>query len=105
MIVLDQDIFAIVPTQIGSTRVLQTWVGGKVVYDAAEDPFGEEAIEDEFGVDLDFEEGAGHGMYQWQDHLVPGSPCESSRKKALRAVNGSTVRNLSSSSVFRQRHR
>ena len=68
MIVLDQDIFAVEPTQIGSTKVLQTLVGGKVVYDASEDPFGEEAIEDEFGVDLDFEEGAGHGMCQWHDH-------------------------------------
>jgi hypothetical protein len=43
-------------------------VGGKVVYDASEDPLGEEAIEDEFGVDLDFEHGAGHGMCQWHDH-------------------------------------
>jgi predicted amidohydrolase YtcJ len=68
MIVLDQDIFAIEPTQIGSTKVLQTLVGGKVVYDASEDPFGEEAIEDEFGVALDFEDGAGHGMCQWHVH-------------------------------------
>ena len=68
MIVLDQDIFAIEPTQIGSTKVLRTLVGGKVVYDASKDPFGKEAIEDEFGVDLDFEDGAGHGMCQWHDH-------------------------------------
>jgi len=68
MIVLDQDIFAIEPRQIGSTKVLQTLVGGEVVFDASEDPLGEEAIEEEFGVDLDFEDGAGHGMCQWHDH-------------------------------------
>jgi hypothetical protein len=68
MIVLDQDIFAIEPTQIGHTKVLQTLVGGKVVFDASEDPLGEEAIEAEFGIDLDFEDGAGHGMCQWHDH-------------------------------------
>jgi predicted amidohydrolase YtcJ len=68
MIVLDQNIFEIEPTQIGATKVLQTVVGGKVVYDASKDSLGEEAIEDEFGVDLDFEDGAGHGMCQWHDH-------------------------------------
>ena len=65
MIVLDQNIFAIEPTQIGSTKVLRTLVGGKVVYDASKDPLGEQAIEDKFGVDLDFEEGAGAGCCKW----------------------------------------
>jgi hypothetical protein len=50
--------------------VLQTLLGGKVVYDASEDPRGEEAIEDKFDVDLDFEEGAGGGCCKWDwfDH-------------------------------------
>jgi hypothetical protein len=68
LVVLDQNIFEIKPTQIGATKVLQTVVGGKVVYDASRDPLGEEAIEGKFGVDLDFEYGAGHGMCQWHDH-------------------------------------
>jgi predicted amidohydrolase YtcJ len=65
MIVLDQNILDIEPTQIGNTKVLQTVLGGKAVFDALEDPRGEEAIEAEYGIDLDFEEGAGKGMYQW----------------------------------------
>jgi predicted amidohydrolase YtcJ len=68
MIVLDQNILAIEPTQIGNTKVLRTLVGGQVVFDATEDPRGEEAIENEYGIDLDFEEGAGKGMCQWHDH-------------------------------------
>ena len=27
-----------------------------------------EKFEAEYDIDLDFEEGAGHGMYQWDDH-------------------------------------
>jgi predicted amidohydrolase YtcJ len=68
MIVLDQNILAIEPTQIGNTKVLRTLVGGQVVFDATEDPRGEEAIENEYGIDLDFEEGAGKGMCQWHNH-------------------------------------
>ena len=68
MIVLDQDIFAVEPTQIGSTKVLRTLVGGKVVYDASKDPLGEQAIEDKFGVDLDFAYGTGAGRRKWDDH-------------------------------------
>jgi hypothetical protein len=64
-IVLDQNTLDIEPTQIGNTKVLQTVLGGKVVFDASEDPSGEEAIEDEYDIDLDFEEGAGKGMHQW----------------------------------------
>jgi predicted amidohydrolase YtcJ len=64
LVVLDQNIFEIKPTQIGATKVVQTVVGGKVVYDASKDPLGEQAIEDKFNVDLDFEEGAGqHGRW------------------------------------------
>jgi hypothetical protein len=66
--VLDQNILAIEPTQIGSTKVLRTLVGGKVVYDASKDPLGEQAIEDKFGVDLDFEHGAGAGCCKWHEH-------------------------------------
>jgi predicted amidohydrolase YtcJ len=34
-ILIDRDIFAVRPEKIGSTRVLQTWVGGRQVYAAA----------------------------------------------------------------------
>jgi predicted amidohydrolase YtcJ len=70
MIVLDQNILAIEPAQIGNTKVLQTVLGGEVVYDASIDPSGEDAIEAKFDVDLDFEEGAGGGSCQgdWLDH-------------------------------------
>jgi predicted amidohydrolase YtcJ len=34
-ILIDRDIFAVRPEKIWSTRVLQTWVGGRQVYAAA----------------------------------------------------------------------
>jgi len=66
MIVLNQNIFEIPPTEIGSTRVLITLVDGKVVFDAVDDPTDEEAIEAESDVELDMDEdgsGSPHGRY------------------------------------------
>ena len=53
MIVLDKNLFEIPVTEIGKTNVLQTIFNGSVVYDAASDSTGEEAIEEQYDVDLD----------------------------------------------------
>ena len=66
LIVLDQNLFEIPKNEIGSTQVLRTVVDGKVVFDAANDPAGEDAVETAHDVDLDFEEGGSgspHGQF------------------------------------------
>jgi len=66
LIVLDQNLFEIPKTEIGSTQVLRTVVDGKVVYAAASDPADKDAVEMEHYVDLDFEEGGSgspHGQF------------------------------------------
>ena len=66
LIVLDQNLFEISRTEIGSTQVLRTVVDGKVVFDAASDPAGKDTVEAEYDVDLDFEEGGSgspHGQF------------------------------------------
>ena len=66
MIVLDKNIFDIPPTEIGSTKVLQTIVNGKVVFDTANCPSEEDAIERLFKIELDFGdvgEGTSHGRW------------------------------------------
>ncbi|MEJ2136073.1 MAG: amidohydrolase [Desulfofustis sp.] len=69
MIVLDQNIFEIEPTKIGETKVLQTVLDGKVVFELSKDPIGEAAIESSFNVDLDFgSEGAGTQHGRWHGH-------------------------------------
>ena len=55
MIVLDSNLFDIPATEIGKTKVLQTIFNGAVVYDSSTDPSSEEAIEEEYGADLDLE--------------------------------------------------
>jgi predicted amidohydrolase YtcJ len=66
MIVLDENIFDIPPTDIGSTKVLRTIVNGKVVFDRADCPADEDAIEQSLDVELDFgEEGAGTSHGRW----------------------------------------
>jgi predicted amidohydrolase YtcJ len=52
MIVLNRNLFEIPPTEIGSVTVQLTVFDGKLVYDRASDPTGEDAIEEEYGVDL-----------------------------------------------------
>jgi hypothetical protein len=69
MVVLDQNIFEIDPTQIGETKVLQTVLDGRVVFESSKDPIGEVAIESRFDVDLDFgSEGAGTQHGRWHGH-------------------------------------
>jgi predicted amidohydrolase YtcJ len=66
LIVLDKNLFEISKTEIGSTQVLLTVMDGKVVFDAAGDPAGKDAVETEHDVDLDFEEGGSgspHGQF------------------------------------------
>jgi predicted amidohydrolase YtcJ len=66
MIVLDKNILDIPPTEIGSTRVLQTIVNGKVVFDRGSSPADEGAIERSFSVELDFGNvGAGTSHGRW----------------------------------------
>ena len=67
MIVLDRNPFEVPATEIGSTRVLQTVFNGEVVYDAATDPTGEDAIEAEYDVDLDLSGNQGDSQYQVLD--------------------------------------
>jgi hypothetical protein len=69
MIVLDQNIFEIEPTKIGTAKVLRTVLDGRVVFEASKDPVGEAAIESSFNVDLDFgDEGAGTQHGRWHGH-------------------------------------
>jgi predicted amidohydrolase YtcJ len=60
MIVLDKNLFEIPETEIASARVQLTIFDGKVVYDATEDPTGEEAIENQYQVELELSGDAGH---------------------------------------------
>ena len=53
MVVLDKNLFDIPATEISSTEVQLTIFDGKVIYDAATDPTGEEAIENQTNVELD----------------------------------------------------
>ena len=55
MIVLDQNLFEIPETQIGATHIQLTIFDGEIVFDASEDPVGEEAIEEEYGVELELD--------------------------------------------------
>jgi len=65
MIVLDKNLFDIPETEISTASVQVTLLNGQVVYDAASDPSSEEAIEDEFGVELELTgEAAPHGS-EW----------------------------------------
>jgi predicted amidohydrolase YtcJ len=66
MIVLDRNLFEIPPTEIGSTRVLLTLLGGAVVFDATTSPADEEAVEAAYDVELDFDDagsGSPHGQF------------------------------------------
>jgi predicted amidohydrolase YtcJ len=66
LIVLDQNLFEIPPTEIGSTRVLLTVLDGKVVFDASDDPADKGSVEAAHSVELDFEEGGSgspHGQF------------------------------------------
>jgi predicted amidohydrolase YtcJ len=60
MIVLERNLFEIPETEISSSKVQLTVFDGQVVYDAAKDPTGEEAIEDEYDVELDLSGDAGY---------------------------------------------
>ena len=53
MIVIDKNLFDIPATEISSSKVQLTIFDGKVVYDVATDPTGEEAIESQTNVELD----------------------------------------------------
>jgi len=65
MIILDQDLFKIPIHKISSSKVLRTIVGGKVVYDAENDPSTEETIEKEYGIDLDLTGESGYRGCEW----------------------------------------
>jgi predicted amidohydrolase YtcJ len=65
MVVLDNNLFEIPVTEIGKSSVQMTVFDGEVVYDATLDATGEEAIEEEYGVDLDLEGDPGyHGSFK-----------------------------------------
>jgi cytosine/adenosine deaminase-related metal-dependent hydrolase len=55
MIVLDRNLFETPPTEIGATNVKLTVFDGEVVFDASQDPVGEEAIEEQYDVELDLD--------------------------------------------------
>lgn len=63
MIVLDRNPFEIQASEIGSTQVLQTIFNGELVYDAAKQPTGEDAIEEEYDVNLDLSGNQGASQY------------------------------------------
>ncbi len=60
MVVLDKNLFEIPATEIGMSLVQMTVFDGEVVYDATVDATGEEAIEEEYRVDLDLEGDLGY---------------------------------------------
>jgi predicted amidohydrolase YtcJ len=60
MIVIDNNLFDIPVTKIGSSKVQLTVFDGTIVYDAANDPADEEAIEKQYGVELDLDGDAGY---------------------------------------------
>ena len=60
LIVLDRNLFEIPATEIGTVMVLRTVFNGEVVFDAAEDPVGEDAIEDQYHIELDVSGSNGH---------------------------------------------
>lgn len=65
MIILDQNLFDIPAHKISSTKVLRTIVGGKIVYDAANHPSEEEAIEKKYNVSLDLSGSSGYSGCEW----------------------------------------
>jgi dihydroorotase-like cyclic amidohydrolase len=60
MIVLDKNLLEVPESEISTTKVQLTIFAGSVVYDAANDPTGEEAIEDKHDVELDLSGDAGY---------------------------------------------
>jgi predicted amidohydrolase YtcJ len=65
MIVLDKNLFDIPETAIGASKVLMTVFDGKVVFDVANDPAGQDAIEDAHGVELDLSGEAASMGSEW----------------------------------------
>ena len=65
MIVLEKNLFEIPATDISSSKVQLTIFDGKVVYDAASDPTGEESIEEHYDVDMDFTGEEGYRGCEW----------------------------------------
>jgi predicted amidohydrolase YtcJ len=66
MIILDQNILEIPPPEIGATKVLFTLLDGKVVFAHSDSPVDEDAIEENYGIELDFDTsgvGSPHGQY------------------------------------------
>lgn len=70
LIVLDKNLFEIPVTQIGKTKVLQTIFNGSVIYDAATDPTGEEAIEKAYHVELDLTGESGKACCEIQEQQL-----------------------------------
>jgi predicted amidohydrolase YtcJ len=65
LIVLDRNLFGIPKTEISNASVQITVFDGRVVFDATSDPRGLEAIEEEFGIELDLDgDAAPHGS-EW----------------------------------------
>ena len=71
MIVLDRNLFEIPDTEISECKVVLTVFNGKVVFDASGSPIGEEAIETQFNVQLDFTGKAGHPCCEWHRWPAP----------------------------------
>lgn len=67
LVVLDKNLFDIPATEISSTKVILTIFDGEVVYDAAVDPTGEEAIEQATGVELDLSGNASDPNNDWNN--------------------------------------
>jgi predicted amidohydrolase YtcJ len=67
MVVLDKNLFDIPATDISSSKVMLTVFDGKVVYDVATGPTGEEAIEKETKVQLDLSGNATDPNNDWNN--------------------------------------
>jgi predicted amidohydrolase YtcJ len=90
MIVLDKKLFDTPVNEIGTTKVLLTIFDGSVVYDAVSDPTGEEAIEEQHGIELDFTGATGHPGCEWHSTLLrlkrSGSPNGSGSSGLYRTI-------------------
>ena len=71
MIVLDRNLFEIPDAEISECKVALTLVNGKAVFDASGSPIGEEAIEKQFDVQLDFTGQVGHPCCEWHRRPAP----------------------------------
>lgn len=67
MIVIDKNLFDIPATEISLSKVQLTIFNGRVVYDVAKSPTGEEAIEDHYEVELDLGGDAGYRGSLWPE--------------------------------------